>query len=369
MHCLLIAQNTAKRWLLGILSTLLSLMLVGICAEGIARYIVAERNLHPQALRQRVLQVSQLSQALFLPIRSVYGKLKPNAKVTVQSPDYQVEYQTNEYGHRDAGWSLKPEENKVRVLLLGDSFTFGEGVEYGSRFSEVIEKQLPVVEVLNTGLPGMGLDEMLFYYLAEGQRFEPQVVILVLNMAEIERDSSIVYTNQAKVSRSIGLDGSSVGQTVYIDPLQRNVPKQLPLVEHSTFMRLVDRWLLAKSLQQTSLDYGAELIRGVVKKKPEISSADEQKVKAKAIIEKLETLTAEQGQTFIVMSIEPFVSLSFVSENMSHAHYFEYAAQLSELSTRQELSFLIDPHFNTQTNQKLGEWMSVDLQKILSENN
>ena len=51
---------------------------------------------------------------------------------------------------------VKP-QRRMRVLVFGDSFTAGDGVSNGSRYSDVLETLLPPpTEVHNFGLPGSG---------------------------------------------------------------------------------------------------------------------------------------------------------------------------------------------------------------------
>jgi lysophospholipase L1-like esterase len=67
-----------------------------------------------------------------------------------------VDVETNSRGFRDIEYPARKPAGTKRIGLLGDSVTFGWGVPYGSRFSEIIEDrwnasgQAPF-EVVNTG--------------------------------------------------------------------------------------------------------------------------------------------------------------------------------------------------------------------------
>ena len=76
-----------------------------------------------------------------------YGALPDGARMS---------YEIDALGYRSGEASGLP----TTVLLLGDSFTFGEGVEVGSRFSERLGAALGGAGVYNAGVPGWStLDE------------------------------------------------------------------------------------------------------------------------------------------------------------------------------------------------------------------
>jgi hypothetical protein len=67
---------------------------------------------------------------------------------------------------------------KQRILVLGDSFTFGTGVSDDETYSHYLESALPNTEVLNLGVQGYGQDQMLLYLKEEGLKYHPDIVIL-----------------------------------------------------------------------------------------------------------------------------------------------------------------------------------------------
>ena len=70
--------------------------------------------------------------------------------------------------------------DRRNLLILGDSFAFGEGVMLEDRFDAYIKKAMPDVNIVNTGTPGYGTDQE--YVL--GRRFfkdlHPGDAIIVL---------------------------------------------------------------------------------------------------------------------------------------------------------------------------------------------
>ncbi len=88
----------------------------------------------------------------------------------------------NRHGHRGPEYPEKKPRGVFRILGLGDSFTFGWGVEEGQTFLRVLEKKLRAegyrVEILNAGVPAWHSVQSLHYLLKEGARFRPDLIVL-----------------------------------------------------------------------------------------------------------------------------------------------------------------------------------------------
>jgi hypothetical protein len=78
---------------------------------------------------------------------------------------------TREYG-------AEPPVGRTRVLLLGDSFTFGDELSDGETFAERLRQLRPDLEVMNFGVHGYGHDQMLILLREGGLRLRPAVVLL-----------------------------------------------------------------------------------------------------------------------------------------------------------------------------------------------
>ncbi len=65
-----------------------------------------------------------------------------------------------------------------RLLLLGDSFTFGDEVSDGDTFAARLGEMLPDAEILNFGVHGYAHDQMLLYLADDGVQYHPDVVLL-----------------------------------------------------------------------------------------------------------------------------------------------------------------------------------------------
>jgi hypothetical protein len=59
------------------------------------------------------------------------------------------------------GPSAWPDDGRTRLLVLGDSFAFGEGVDLADRFDTLVQARVPNLAVVNLGVMGYGPDQQL----------------------------------------------------------------------------------------------------------------------------------------------------------------------------------------------------------------
>jgi hypothetical protein len=86
---------------------------------------------------------------------------------------------TNSKGLRGKkDFSYVKDKDKLRILILGDSFTFGDEVSDDETYSYYLQQMLPHTEVINMGVHGYGHDQMLILLREEGVKYEPDIVIL-----------------------------------------------------------------------------------------------------------------------------------------------------------------------------------------------
>lgn len=78
--------------------------------------------------------------------------------------------------------------NKTRILTIGDSFTFGEGINDNKTFSTYLEKMYENSEVINMGVHGYGTDQQLLKLKISGLKYNPDIVILGFYYNDIYRN-------------------------------------------------------------------------------------------------------------------------------------------------------------------------------------
>ena len=89
-------------------------------------------------------------------------------------------------GRREYDYAKPP--GVTRLLVLGDSFTFGQDVSDDETYCHYLEQLLPGAEVLNLGVHGYGHDQMLLYLREEGVKYKPDVVLLGFLYDDMERN-------------------------------------------------------------------------------------------------------------------------------------------------------------------------------------
>jgi hypothetical protein len=83
-----------------------------------------------------------------------------------------------------------------RILLIGDSFTFGGEVPYEQTWAHYLESDLQTrgiqVQVLNAGVGGYGMDQALLRWESMGKQFSPDVLIFGLQFENCQRNVNLV---------------------------------------------------------------------------------------------------------------------------------------------------------------------------------
>ncbi len=134
---------------------------------------------------------SQASSAVYLRERSILTQddqigwvNRPCAHAIAKTPEFTTEYQINRQGFRDAiVHSPSPRPGVTRILLLGDSFTFGQGNEYDKNWPVILERELNrsgfEVEVINDGVCGYDTRQEVLNLERLAQEYHPGLVVLV----------------------------------------------------------------------------------------------------------------------------------------------------------------------------------------------
>ena len=90
---------------------------------------------------------------------------------------------TNSQGLRDREFPALPERGVVRILCLGDSLTFGDGVAVEDTYPKQLEALLREegntrYEVINAGVPSYDTWQEVVYFQEWGIRLRPNIVVI-----------------------------------------------------------------------------------------------------------------------------------------------------------------------------------------------
>ncbi|MEM5368478.1 SGNH/GDSL hydrolase family protein [Paraburkholderia azotifigens] len=95
---------------------------------------------------------------------------------------------TNRDGFRCEHQVTPCKHTRHRVLVFGDSYTAGDGVSNGKRYTDVLEQQLTDTEVLNFGLSGSGTDQQYLVFQQYAAQIEYDAVVISVLVENIQRN-------------------------------------------------------------------------------------------------------------------------------------------------------------------------------------
>ena len=93
---------------------------------------------------------------------------------------------------RDREFAIPKPEHTYRILVLGDSFTWGVGLDVEETIPKLLERQLAAghpagtIEVINAAIPGYNTVEQLILLQEKGLKYQPDMVLLIYNLNDIE---------------------------------------------------------------------------------------------------------------------------------------------------------------------------------------
>jgi hypothetical protein len=115
---------------------------------------------------------------------------------------YHFTYKNNSLGWRGPREYRETKPTDFRVLFLGDSFTYGVGVNDDQTFAALVEKDLRAdrmsVEVMNAGVPGKGTDYALKCFQTVGRKFHPDLTVLGFFCNDFQDNARGEYYNIGK---------------------------------------------------------------------------------------------------------------------------------------------------------------------------
>lgn len=176
-------ENDKKKWTAR--SILFLILTWGVCLLLVEAGV---RLLQPQAGRpvyagypaDLVIDDDQLGHAY-----------RPGFSGFFPAPQYKnIPIEINSWGFRDANWAKQPDPERPRIMVLGDSITFGSPIAREQRFTEqaalvLAERNLPV-ETCNLGVNGYGIQQYERLLKLKGPKLSPRIVLIGLCLNDAE---------------------------------------------------------------------------------------------------------------------------------------------------------------------------------------
>jgi hypothetical protein len=112
---------------------------------------------------------------------------RAGARGTFSHLDFAVEVQINSDKLRDQEHPV-PRGPQRRLMVLGDSFAWGFGVEAHERFSDLMAARRTDWEFINAAVSGYATDQQVLYFEERGSKYRPDVVLLLLYLNDFEEN-------------------------------------------------------------------------------------------------------------------------------------------------------------------------------------
>ncbi len=258
---------------------------------------------------------------------------EPNSTIKVNSSSSEYEENLpyyvadiNSEGFRDNEFSPHSSEDSLRIIVVGDSFTFGKGLNASDRYTNVLEKKMnnslsQDIVVLNLGISGNGIKDHYNFIQAKALDYEPDFIVVSFQKHD-------------------QLSGEQAGDIVTRVKKQHDIESYEELIDNSKAWKEVEQNhnQFYNNLDWTSSDifvYGNRLHELSTKKDFELVLFD---------IELKYALYQDQIKNW---------------ESKCHVNILSAADYIAEPYER--LYFSENPRFNVKGNQKLGEILSTEL--------
>ncbi len=122
---------------------------------------------------------------------------RPGEKGRYARPEFDHAVSINSMGFRDIerdhpstpGGAPSP----LRVAVLGDSFTWGHGVEDGEIFTRLMDERLPEAEVWNLGVSAYSTDQELLLLRKIGRYLRARLVLVMVSRNDFAGNASETY--------------------------------------------------------------------------------------------------------------------------------------------------------------------------------
>ena len=164
-----------------LLATLIGVAIAVLCMEVAVRAFFDDGKQFDLEMWKYALEVKGISSD---PL--IGHNHRPNRQAFLMG----VQFDTNSKGLRDREFSYDKPPGKLRIMMLGDSFTVGWGAKFEETFPKRIERLYAdrgiQAEAINTGVGNYNTIQEVQYYLTEGYKYNPDIVVLNFTFNDAE---------------------------------------------------------------------------------------------------------------------------------------------------------------------------------------
>src|SRR5215475_2928957 len=202
-------RTSAPRRILASIALILGGCLVAMAAvELLARFLFTDGTNFDVEMWRYAKDLKTVS-----PIAGVGHEHIPNGSGTYMGVGIKI----NAHKLRDYDYDFVKPSGIVRILMLGDSITLGWGAPFDDITSKRLERRLnaglatPRYQVINTGVGNYNTAMEVSYFVGEGYRYDPDIVVLnyFINDAEptpVRKQSFLLERSYAAVVAAGAID-------------------------------------------------------------------------------------------------------------------------------------------------------------------
>lgn len=182
---------------------------------------------------------------------------RPDLECVLNERLFTIGISQNARGFRDAERAVEKPSGVTRVLCVGDSYTWGWGVEQDAIYTAALERRYAeagsAVEVLNAGVGGYSTDQLLLYLWDEGFSYSPDFVVYQAAWNDVrDNPRTLVEAIYAKPAFELGDDGALVLQGFPVPPLGATAMLKYFVSRHSRLAYFLKHRLHLARFAQTA---------------------------------------------------------------------------------------------------------------------
>jgi len=116
--------------------------------------------------------------------------------------NYDIDFSNGEDGFRNVSKEKLPSHINKKIMLIGDSFTYGKGVNDEETFAYLLQSRVlkDSAQIINAGVEGRGTDHALLSYQIYKDKYQPNTVIYFAHyndLADNIRDEYYTIVNDS----------------------------------------------------------------------------------------------------------------------------------------------------------------------------
>jgi hypothetical protein len=306
---------------------------------------------------------------------------RPGAKAFQKGPEFSVEYEINQDGIRDKALHPMPKPSGLtRILLLGDSFTFGIGNDYDQIWPVLFENNLRKegydVDVVKAGAAALDTQKEILFLERLFPKYNPDIVIVGFLPNDLHTNTPII-DNTRRVSAPLE------------KPKQNDMTMKARNDKETALqsLRLFERLVMSNDALYTKLYLMT--IRKDLFVKPLAEKEMNQLQITEALLSMGLQYTHARGADFLVLSIPQQFQVIFKANNehsdnidtdfidhhlmqFSEKQGFPWITTLPEMvedyrKNEDDLYFRIDGHLNTRGNALVAESLTREFLKLYKD--